>query len=218
MRSREGQRERERFAGIYSISIRVITASLTLANGLLVSAYLTAERTRGLSCRGGWHMGTMAHAITMATSPTTDLSAISLLSSSRPFWFFPFPASLSPSFSRREVHEGCPFVCRSPPSRARTYVILLFCRRLSTSVSLSVPSGRSIESAYIALSLIGNWWDHTTMLAFMMKRCTRLSRENLSTIYSLHDQTVLIVSRKCTPRRVILRKHQSEIKQNFIMM
>lgn len=80
IRSRERKRESERFAGIYSISIRVITTSLTLANGLVVSAYLTAERTRGLSCRGGWHMGTMAHAITMATSPTTDLSAISLLS------------------------------------------------------------------------------------------------------------------------------------------
>lgn len=90
MRSREGERERERFADIYSISIRVITTSLTLANGLLVSAYLTADRTRGLSCRGGWHMGTMAHAITMATSPTTDLPAISLLSFSRSLLVFPF--------------------------------------------------------------------------------------------------------------------------------
>lgn len=127
IRSRERKTESERFAGIYSISIRVITTSLTLANGLVVSAYLTAERTKGLSCRGGWHMGTMAHAITMATSPTTDLSAISLLSSSLSLFVFPFlSASLSPSFSRREVHDGCPFVCRSPPSRARTYVILLF--------------------------------------------------------------------------------------------
>lgn len=64
--------------------------SLTLANGLLVSAYLTAERTGGLSCRDGWHMGTMAHAITMATSPAIDLSAISLLS---------FPFSLYSAFS-----------------------------------------------------------------------------------------------------------------------
>lgn len=89
-------RERERFTSIYSISIRVITTSLTLANGLLVSAYLTAERTRGLSCRGGWHMGTMAHAITMATSPTTDLSAISLLPFSHSLLVFPFfSASLS---------------------------------------------------------------------------------------------------------------------------
>lgn len=157
---------------MYSIPIRVITTSLTLANGLLVSPYLTAERTGGLSCRDGWHMGTMAHAITMATSPAIDLSAISLLSF--PFSLYSAFLSLSLSFvlSARgvrglSVHPSIRLsVRRFSPSRARTYVILLFCRRLSTSVSLSVLSDGSIENAYIALSFIRNWWNHTTMLAF----------------------------------------------------
>lgn len=132
----------------------------------------------------------MAHAITMATNPTSDLSAISLLSFSLfiSLSLFSFSFSLPHSLGARCTRAVRPSVRTSvrpsPPSRARTYVILLFCRRLSTSVSLSVPSDGSIENACIALSLIGNWRDHTTMLASMMKCYTRLSRVNLSTRYS----------------------------------
>lgn len=40
---------------------------LTLANGLLVSAYLTAQqRQKHRQREASWHMGTLAHAITMA--------------------------------------------------------------------------------------------------------------------------------------------------------
>lgn len=76
-----------------------------------------------------------------------------------------------------------PSVRRSPPSRAQAYVILLFCRRLSTSISFFVPSNGSIEwytSHPTALSLgIDEICDNVGVHYEMLY----LSRESLTTIF-----------------------------------
>lgn len=89
----------------------MITTSLTLANGLLVSAYLTAEKYQeGLSCRSGtwgpWHTPLQWQPTPPATFPQSPFS-LSLSSFSLSF---SFPHSLGARCTRVVRPSVRPFV------------------------------------------------------------------------------------------------------------
>lgn len=99
-------------------------------------------------------MGTMAHAITMATDPAPpSLPAIFLCLSLSLYALSVSALSLclSLSLSRHEVHEGCLSVRSVRPARpslrlhARAYVIPLFCHRASLHRLFSVSPAPRID-------------------------------------------------------------------------
>ena len=99
---------------------------------------------KGSAFWGGWHMGTMAHAITMATNPATSLPALSLSLSLSLF-------SLDTRFTR----AVCPFSRSVVRSFVRSLVRSLVRSSVSSSACTGVcyPTFFATGSLYIHCSL-----------------------------------------------------------------